>query len=183
MQVRNNKRTAILAIQSDSKKKNLDPKAKKEKLFTIYRPNTGQAVKLETLSNLRKKFKKVQSDEAEPSWNQQYNFSASKCSHAYWNGNCKTVTFGGNCEVGRRKKNYNVLTGSVLSVWTQVEDVLSRETNLKGQNARMQVCLFLIHSSHCLKITQKCLFCERSEQCILQTLNFYAKSQQFFYNY
>jgi len=138
-QVRNNKRTAILAIQSDSKKKNLDPKAKKEKLFTIYRPNTGQAVKLETLSNLRKKFKKVQCDEAEASWNQQYNFSASKCSHAYWNGNCKTVTFGGNCEVGRRKKNYNVLTGSVLSVWTQVEDVLSRETNLKGQNARMQV--------------------------------------------
>ena len=57
------------------------------------------------------------------------------------------MTFGGNCEVGRRKKNYNVLTGSVLSVWTQVEDVLSRETNLKGQNARMQVCLFLIHTS------------------------------------
>ena len=83
-QVRNNKRTAILAIQSDSKKKNLDPKAKKEKLFTIYRPNTGQAVKLETLSNLRKKFKKVQADEAEPHWNQQFNFSAGKCSHAYW---------------------------------------------------------------------------------------------------
>ena len=180
LQVRNNKRTAILAIQSDSKKKNLDPKAKKEKLFTIYRPNTGQAVKLETLSNLRKKFKKVQCDEAEASWNQQYNFSASKCSHAYWNGNCKTVTFGGNCEVGRRKKNYNVLTGSVLSVWTQVEDVLSRETNLKGQNARMQVCLFLIHSVlNCLKMSLfKTLRAKRASLSKLRNLNFGVKNSK-----
>ena len=49
------------------------------------------------------------------------------------------MTLGGKCEVGLRKKTYNVLTGSVLSVWTQVEDVLTREGNLKGQNARMQV--------------------------------------------
>ena len=82
-QVRNNKKTAILAVQTDSKKKGTEA-SKKEKMFIVYRPNTGQQVKLEPLSELRKKYKKVQMDEAETHWKQQYTSSGSKCSHAYW---------------------------------------------------------------------------------------------------
>ena len=70
-------------MQTDSKKKNTEG-GKREKLFIIYRPNTGQAVKLETLSELKKKYKKVVQDEAEKHWKDQFEFSAKKCSHAYW---------------------------------------------------------------------------------------------------
>lgn len=43
------------------------------------------------------------------------------------------------CEVGLRKKSYNVLTGSVLSVWSKVESVLTNDGQKKGQHAKMQV--------------------------------------------
>ena len=84
-QVRNNKKTAILAVQVS-----LDDistgggKKKKDRMFLVYRPNTGQQVKREPLSELKKKYKKVTKDEAEPHWNQQFESSAKKCSHAYW---------------------------------------------------------------------------------------------------
>lgn len=84
-QVRNNKKTAILAVQVS-----LDDitsgggKKKKDKMFLVYRPNTGQQVKRESLTELKKKYKKVTKDEAEPHWNQQFESSAKKCSHAYW---------------------------------------------------------------------------------------------------
>ena len=54
-------------------------------------------------------------------------------------GNCKNVTLGMQCEVGLRKKTYNVLTGSVLSVWHEVESILTQDGNRKGTHSRMQV--------------------------------------------
>ena len=54
----------------------------------------------ETLAELKKKYKKVSSDECEPAWNAQFKSSAKICSHAYWKGNCKTRTLGQDCEVG-----------------------------------------------------------------------------------
>ena len=59
-------------------------------------------------------------------------------------GKCKNVILGNKCETGLRQKTYNVLTGSVLSVWTQVEDVLTRESNMKGTHSRMQVWYWII---------------------------------------
>ena len=57
----------------------------------------------------------------------------------YRKGNCKNVTMGLQCEVGLRKKTYNVLTGSVLSVWHEIESILTHDGNRKGTNSRMQV--------------------------------------------
>jgi hypothetical protein len=51
-------------------------------------------------------------------------------------GNCKNVTLGLDCEVGLRRRTYNVLAGSVLSVWSRVENVLAAKT---GHNSKMQV--------------------------------------------
>lgn len=51
-------------------------------------------------------------------------------------GNCKNVTLGMDCEVGLRRRTYNVLSGCVLSVWTKVEDLLNSRT---GHNSKMQV--------------------------------------------
>ncbi|KAM5194743.1 protein strawberry notch homolog 1 isoform 4-T4 [Mantella aurantiaca] len=125
-QIRNNKKTAILV-------KEINPK---KKLFLVYRPNTGKQLKLETLSDLRKKYKKVPSDDAYAHWKEQYISSADTCTHAYWRGNCKKASLGLVCEIGLRCRTYYVLCGSVLSVWTKVEGVLA---SVSGTNVKMQI--------------------------------------------
>ncbi|PSN38080.1 Protein strawberry notch [Blattella germanica] len=137
-QIRNGKQTAILAVSAEVGKtgKKDTEKSKKDQFYTIYRPNTGLQLRQETLGELEKKYKKVSSDEAESHWTQQYDSSVSTCSHAYWRGNCKNVTLGLDCEVGLRRRTYNVLAGSVLSVWSRVENVLAAKT---GHNTKMQV--------------------------------------------
>lgn len=137
-QVRNGKKTAILAVMDDSSKKKPEKK-KDQRLYFVYRPNTGQQVKQETLAELKKKYKKVSNDECQPSWTKQFESSAKTCSHAYWKGNCKSRTLGIECEVGLRRKTYNVLTGSVLSVWSNVEAVLTNDGQKKGTHGKMQV--------------------------------------------
>uniref|UniRef100_F7GKN4 Protein strawberry notch homolog 1 n=1 Tax=Macaca mulatta TaxID=9544 RepID=F7GKN4_MACMU len=49
LQIRNNKKTAILVKEVNPKKK----------LFLVYRPNTGKQLKLEIYADLKKKYKKV----------------------------------------------------------------------------------------------------------------------------
>lgn len=108
-QNRNGKHTPVLAAMIDndrtsgsssSSKKKLDkPPSKKEIMFQIYRPNTGLQFRHESLAEIEKKYKKVQSDEAELHWNQQYDASVNTCSHAYWRGNCRNVSSGVECEV------------------------------------------------------------------------------------
>ncbi|NWH83933.1 SBNO1 protein, partial [Aegithalos caudatus] len=126
LQIRNNKKTAILVKEVNPKKK----------LFLIHRPNTGKQLKLETCADLKKKYKKVPSEDALPHWLEQYNSSADTCTHAYWRGNCKKAGLGLVCEVGLRCRTYYVLCGSVLSVWTKVEGVLA---SVSGTNVKMQI--------------------------------------------
>ncbi|XP_063979125.1 protein strawberry notch isoform X2 [Diachasmimorpha longicaudata] len=133
-QVRNGKQTAILAVAVENGKKKGE--GKKDQLYMVYRPNTGLQLRQETLGELEKKYKKVSSDEAEPHWTQQFEASVDTCSHAYWRGNCKNVTLGMDCEVGLRRRSYNVLAGSVLSVWSRVESILAARS---GHNSKMQV--------------------------------------------
>ncbi|XP_044737863.1 protein strawberry notch isoform X3 [Chrysoperla carnea] len=126
-QVRNNKQTAILAVEVEaSPKKKSDNK--KDQLFTVYRPNTGLQFRQESLAELEKKYKKVTNDEAESHWKQQYEASVTTCSHAYWRGNCRNATLGQECEVGLRRRQYHILAGSVLSVWARVESVLAQRS-------------------------------------------------------
>ncbi|XP_060532767.1 protein strawberry notch isoform X2 [Cylas formicarius] len=138
-QVRNGKHTAILAVAVDAggtatnKKK---PESKKEQMFSVYRPNTGLQFRQESLAELEKKYKKVDSTDAEKAWTEQYDSSVNTCSHAYWRGNCRNVTAGHDCEVGLRRRAYNVMSGSVLSVWSRVEGVLASRN---GAQNKMQV--------------------------------------------
>lgn len=83
-QVRNGKKTAILAIQLSRDGNSSKKGSKKDKMFVVYRPNTGQQVKHESLAELKKKYKKVTKEDAEFSWKQQYDSSVRLCSHAYW---------------------------------------------------------------------------------------------------
>lgn len=90
-----------LQNQQNNKKKDKTP-SKKEIMFQIYRPNTGLQVRHESLAEIEKKYKKVNMEEAEPHWTQQYDASVNTCSHAYWNGNCRNVNMGSECEVSCR---------------------------------------------------------------------------------
>lgn len=127
-QTRNSKKTAILVIcQSRSKKRNF---------FSVYRPNTGLQTKQDTLEDIKKKYKKVTEAEARSCWVDQYNSALSQCSHAYWKGNCKRMTMGLSCEVGRRQRTFHILSGSVLSVWSKLESVLAGQP---GANSKVQI--------------------------------------------
>uniref|UniRef100_A0A673KPF7 Protein strawberry notch homolog 1 n=1 Tax=Sinocyclocheilus rhinocerous TaxID=307959 RepID=A0A673KPF7_9TELE len=126
LKVRNNKKIAILIKEVNPRKR----------LFMVYRPNIGKQVKLETYVDIKKRSKKVLSDDAKQHWIDQYNSSANVCSHAYWRGNCKKVSVGLQCEIGLRCRTYYVLCGSVLSVWTKVEGVLA---SVSGTNVKMQI--------------------------------------------
>uniref|UniRef100_A0A671PJA9 Protein strawberry notch homolog 1 n=1 Tax=Sinocyclocheilus anshuiensis TaxID=1608454 RepID=A0A671PJA9_9TELE len=108
----------------------------RKRLFMVYRPNIGKQVKLETYADIKKRSKKVLSDDAKQHWIDQYNSSANVCSHAYWRGNCKKVSVGLQCEIGLRCRTYYVLCGSVLSVWTKVEGVLA---SVSGANVKIQI--------------------------------------------
>uniref|UniRef100_A0A8C8MHK7 Protein strawberry notch homolog 1 n=1 Tax=Oncorhynchus tshawytscha TaxID=74940 RepID=A0A8C8MHK7_ONCTS len=96
----------------------------------------SKQLKLEAYADIKKKCKKVLSDDAKQHWMDQYQSSAEICSHAYWRGNCKKVSVGLQCEVGLRCRTYYVLCGSVLSVWTKVEGVLA---SVSGTNIKMQI--------------------------------------------
>ncbi|XP_025091895.1 protein strawberry notch homolog 1-like isoform X1 [Pomacea canaliculata] len=130
LQERNCKHTSILIVLQGKNKK-------KDKVYNVYRPNTGLQSRVETLEEIKKKYKRVVPDEARSSWEDQYFASAHVCIHAYWNGHCKKTSLGLNCEIGLRTRQYHVLSGSVLSVWSRVESVL---TSLPGGTAsKMQI--------------------------------------------
>lgn len=105
-------------------------------VYHVSRPNTGLLCKLETLGDLEKKYKKVTTEEAESHWTQQYESSLNTCSHAYWRGNCQKKIIGQECENGLRRRTYNVLSGSVLSIWSQVENILAMRS---GHSSKLQV--------------------------------------------
>uniref|UniRef100_A0A8C3VKM9 Protein strawberry notch homolog 1 n=1 Tax=Catharus ustulatus TaxID=91951 RepID=A0A8C3VKM9_CATUS len=150
LQIRNNKKTAILVKEVNPKKK----------LFLIYRPNTGKQLKLETCADLKKKYKKVPSEDALPHWLEQYNSSADTCTHAYWRGNCKKAGLGLVCEVGLRCRTYYVLCGSVLSVWTKVEGVLA---SVSGTNVKMQIVRLRTEDGQ--RIVGRCRGCCSAAPC------------------
>lgn len=158
--MRNGKHTAILAVAVEGANNKTKKENKKEQMFSVYRPNTGLQFRQESLAELEKKYKKasdtdknyhlstkranfrvtktqVESSEAEEAWIQQYDASVNTCSHAYWRGNCRNVSMGHDCEVGLRRRTYNVVSGSVLSVWSRVEGVLASKNG--SQNNKMQV--------------------------------------------
>uniref|UniRef100_A0A665U6Y9 Protein strawberry notch homolog 1 n=1 Tax=Echeneis naucrates TaxID=173247 RepID=A0A665U6Y9_ECHNA len=55
---------------------------------------------------------------------------------AHRRGNCKKASVGLQCEVGLRCRTYYVLCGSVLSVWNELEEVL---TPVSGTNVKVQI--------------------------------------------
>ncbi|CAB3402081.1 unnamed protein product [Caenorhabditis bovis] len=106
------------------------------RLYAITRPSTGRSPKLLTMADLSKRFTKSTPEEVKDIWISQYEGAETMCQHNYVYGKCKTEIGGTYCEVGRRTRTYFVLSGSVLSVWPIVEEVLSGGDR---KSSRMQV--------------------------------------------
>ncbi|PIK40320.1 putative protein strawberry notch-like 1 [Apostichopus japonicus] len=106
-------------------------------IMNIYRPNLGQQVKTETLTELKQKYKKVIPDEAKTHWEQQYTAAATMCSHKFWRGRCRNTDVGIPCDVGLRSRTFYILGGSVLSVWSRVERILMNYRG--GRDGKMQL--------------------------------------------
>ena len=50
----------------------------------LFKPNIGLQSKLETVSELKIRFRKVLPDEAKPFWEALYKASENKCAHIFW---------------------------------------------------------------------------------------------------
>ncbi|CAL4120569.1 unnamed protein product, partial [Meganyctiphanes norvegica] len=97
----------------------------------------GTDLKKLPYSELKKKYKKVTPDQAKDPWEAQYKSSSHTCSHAYWQGNCRRVDNGIECNIGLRQRTYHVLCGLVLNVWARVEEVFESESH--SNSNKMQV--------------------------------------------
>ncbi|XP_034738503.1 protein strawberry notch homolog 2 isoform X2 [Etheostoma cragini] len=99
------------------------------KNLIVYKPNIGKQTHPESLDNLQQRYRKVTSEEAKDSWENQFTFSFKKCSHANWNGKCKKIEEGQECLQGMRLRQYHMLCGALLRVWKRVSDVVSDITS------------------------------------------------------
>ncbi|TRZ02814.1 hypothetical protein DNTS_026424, partial [Danionella cerebrum] len=88
-----------------------------ENSMIIYKPNIGKQAQAESLSSLQQKYHRITPEEAQESWEIQFNFSLRKCSHANWNGRCKKIE-----EVPHA-------VWRALRVWKRVSDVVADVTS------------------------------------------------------
>ena len=71
----------LLAVTSKAKKKD---KAAAATSCIVYRPNTGRQARLESFTDVRKKYRRVVDyDAARYHWEDLYDSSSSACLHAY----------------------------------------------------------------------------------------------------
>uniref|UniRef100_A0A5S6QQW1 Strawberry notch AAA domain-containing protein n=1 Tax=Trichuris muris TaxID=70415 RepID=A0A5S6QQW1_TRIMR len=108
-----------------------------QQLFTVYKPYCSINAKVEPLSQIKQRYRKVLPKDAEPIWKEQYLSSGVNCQHVYWHGKCKAVESGQLCEMGKRVRIFHILSGSVVATWNLLEEVVA-SASTRQQN-RMQV--------------------------------------------
>uniref|UniRef100_A0A8C2WGY7 Protein strawberry notch homolog 2 n=1 Tax=Cyclopterus lumpus TaxID=8103 RepID=A0A8C2WGY7_CYCLU len=136
------------------------------KNLIVYKPNIGKQTHPESLDNLQLRYRKVTSEEARDSWENQFTFSFKKCSHANWNGKCKKIEEGQECLQGMRLRQYHMLCGALLRVWKRVSDVVSDLTSssilqivrLKTKHHNKQVGQYKSKKKKRAHFTGKCEF-------------------------
>ncbi|CAG9558910.1 unnamed protein product [Danaus chrysippus] len=132
---RGGKASAVLCLAATAprdRRERADRVAKKDRMFHVYRPNTGLQLRLESLTEIEKKYRKVTPEEAEAAWRAQHGASLRVCAHAYWRSTCRARD---TCEVGLRVRTHHVLAGSLLAVWARVEAALAA----RAATSKMQV--------------------------------------------
>ena len=87
---------AMLAMHANGSKVGTDQ-------MQIYRPNVGMLSRLEHLSEIKNKSRKVSPKQAEQYWKQQFNASEKMCVHMYWHGTCNNTKMRFVCDVSTCK--------------------------------------------------------------------------------
>ncbi|XP_039751873.1 protein strawberry notch isoform X2 [Pararge aegeria] len=132
---RNGKLTAVLCLaHTPARPERRDRLAKKERMFQIYKANTGLQLRLESLAEIEKKYRRAEPGDAEAAWRAQHAASLRTCAHAYWRATCRDP----HCEVGLRRRTHHVLAGSLLAVWARVEQALAARSAGKMQVVRLK---------------------------------------------
>ena len=153
MQTHQVRKIIFLAIP-DSSSQNKDDK----QIFRIYKPSLGQQTKYETKSSLRERGQKIDDlAVAQKLWTEHYDLSVTHCTHQLLFGKCKNrfsptlqpingqpgsmpafLANKGQCDVGLRQRSYCVLSGSVLTVWPEVEKQIPNIQSYKLQIVRLK---------------------------------------------
>ncbi|XP_071944969.1 protein strawberry notch homolog 1-like [Antedon mediterranea] len=134
-----------------------------------FRPNIGRTNKVQSLDDIKLRYTKVSPKHAKSDWIAQYQHSEMHCNHSYGTGNCKLTTSTTRCKSGLRKTNYHVLTGSVLSVWSRVEQVLRRHP---GSQSKMQIIRVRLEDD------SKLIGCLMPEVCVEELKSMLADEQK-----
>uniref|UniRef100_A0A183BL61 Protein strawberry notch n=1 Tax=Globodera pallida TaxID=36090 RepID=A0A183BL61_GLOPA len=121
------------------------------RLHCINKPNTGRSPRYETIEELCQRFTPMTNvAQAEKLWKEQFDASEQMCHHRYFYGKCSMELKGTFCEVGRRMRTYFVLSGSLICVWPELEEILS--TDGKGGKRmlrrRMQIVRVRTDGNH-----------------------------------
>jgi hypothetical protein len=78
--------------------------------------------------------------EAKALWDAEYERSGKYCVHADDTTTCKFTRTGGKCDTGARRQTMSIVTGSVVAVWTALEELLGRNAgSLTKSEQRMQI--------------------------------------------
>ncbi|KAA0186991.1 hypothetical protein HAZT_HAZT003034 [Hyalella azteca] len=133
------RKAVLLAVLDPAISNTKRPKS--EQLYSIYKPNLGILSKQKRYSDLLLKFEVTSPEMARRFWEEQYTTLATTCSHVFWTGSCTKAARGLKCDYGQRTRTYHVLCGSVLSVWSEIENLLINDP-LNSQLHRLQVVRF-----------------------------------------
>lgn len=93
----------------------LDPRSER---YTIFRPNTGRANLEKTKRELKRMYSKVKIATAEAKWTELFEQSATGCAHG------PECSEGKSCSYGSRISNVGILSGAVVPLWNQLQEVL-----------------------------------------------------------
>ncbi|XP_066924417.1 uncharacterized protein [Clytia hemisphaerica] len=99
------KKLYLLAIQ----------KQRMQHLFTVTRPNTGMSQFEEDRNDLFSKYEKIEPEQAEEGWTEQYNNTKEHCIHG------ETCKHKGSCFIGSRISEVHLITGRILSILPALE--------------------------------------------------------------
>uniref|UniRef100_A0A061SNZ4 Nuclear helicase mop-3 sno (Dead-box superfamily) n=1 Tax=Tetraselmis sp. GSL018 TaxID=582737 RepID=A0A061SNZ4_9CHLO len=109
-------------------------------LFSVVRPNTGASYLDMDAGELSDKYRPCPDEgDARAKWTALYESTLDHCMHG---GHCVN---GAACQVGRRKSEVTILSGTVVRIWGALEDVLERSAPMlsKGDRAMRVVRLQL----------------------------------------
>lgn len=111
----------VLALQRSATANEAAFMTSRRVIYRIQRPSTGPG-KAVLSGELKEVYRPIARGRAKAGWNLQHSRSVTECLHG---PNCAHA---GTCKLGMRHRIMHVIGGSLLPVWSKVEEVMRRHT-------------------------------------------------------